>query len=251
MTINAPEKQDLSALRSLWKEAFKDSDAFLDIFFEKGFSFDRCRLLKKGGNVAAALYWFDCQWENKKVAYLYAIATKKAFQGQGLCRKLMADTHKHLKNLGYAGAALVPANEGLFSLYQKLGYESFCPMDTMVLQPEENQITLSPIDATTYGTLRRKLLPAGAILQEGATLAFLEGFAQFYQLDSGIACAVKEAGTLYIQEYLADPKQIPALTFALKAEKAHLRLWGKTNCAMYLPLDGSQKLPCYLGLHLN
>lgn len=250
MTINAPEMQDIPALRNLWKEAFEDTDAFLDLFFEKGFSFDRCRLLKTE-NTVAALYWFDCRWKNKKVAYLYAIATKKAFQGQGLCRALMADTHKHLQALGYAGAALVPANEGLFSLYKKLGYESFCPMDTVTIKAEETKISLCPIDAATYGKLRKELLPDDAIIQEGATLNFLEGFGSFYRMDSGIACLSKEDETLYIQEYLADPKEIPALTYCLKAKKAQVRLAGKTASAMYLPLDNSQELPSYLGISLN
>lgn len=251
MTIKPAESKDIPALRQLWKEAFGDTDEFLDIFFQKGFSFDRCRLLKTENTVAAALYWFDCSWESKKVAYLYAIATAKSHQGQGLCRALMENTHDHLKSLGYSGAALVPATKELFSLYEKFGYRSFCPMDTVSVLSEEKDISLCPIDAATYGNLRREFMPAGTIVQEGATLTFLGCFAQFYQLDSGIACLSKEGDTLNIQEYLADPKEIPALIFALKAEKANVHLAGKTESAMFLSFENSNKLPSYLGISLN
>ena len=251
MIIKNPEKQDIPALRHLWKEAFGDTDDFLDLFFEKGFSPDRCQALELGGELAAALYWFDCGWENKKIGYLYAVATAKSRQGQGLCRALMTHTHKHLQHLGYQGAALSPAEKGLFSLYEKFGYKSFCPTDCLSVAAEEREIALSSIDAATYRKLRKDLLPQGGILQEGATLTFLEGYAKFYQLAGGILCAVKEGDTLYMQEYLADPKDIPAVAFALGAKTAQVRLLGKTPSAMYLSFENSHKLPTYLGILLN
>ena len=122
MNIDQPQTRDLPGLRQLWQEAFGDGDAFLDAFFQTGFAPSRCRCLYFSGDLAAALYWFDCTWENKKVAYLYAVATKKAYRGRGLCTALMEDTHRHLQDLGYHGAALVPGNEKLFTLYEKMGY---------------------------------------------------------------------------------------------------------------------------------
>ena len=89
MTIDQPS--DTQALRRLWKQAFGDSDAFLDSFFSVGYSCDRCRQLSLDSQLAAALYWFDCSFSGKPVAYVYAVATDAAFQGQGLCRALMAE----------------------------------------------------------------------------------------------------------------------------------------------------------------
>ena len=251
MTIKTPEKQDIPALRALWKEAFGDPDTFLDTFFVAGFSPNRSRGVFLENQPVAALYWFDCAWAGKKIAYLYAIATAKNRQGQGLCRALMTDTHNHLKSLGYHGAALVPAKEELFSLYEKFGYEGFYPATRQEVTAEEKPISLQPIDGQTYSRLRQNLLPQDALLQEGATVAFLSGFAEFYQLDSGIACAAKEGDTLYIQEYLADPKELPAFAFALGCQTAQARLAGGKNCAMYLPFDGEKKRPAYLGIHLD
>ena len=57
MIIDNPTNTE--PLRRLWKQAFGDTDSFLNSFFTFGFSPDRCRQITVDGNVAAALYWFD------------------------------------------------------------------------------------------------------------------------------------------------------------------------------------------------
>ena len=250
MIIKNPAPEDIPALRSLWKEAFGDTDAFLDKFFRVGFAFDRCQLLMASGQPAAALYWFDCTWDGKKVAYLYAVATKKAMQGQGLCRKLMEDTHKHLQGLGYAGAALVPGNEGLFSLYEKFGYESFCPMTEHTITPEKASLSLSQISWQEYEALRKPLLPENALLQEGKTLEFLSTFAQFYQGENCLLCGYPEEDVFHICEYFGNEDSLPQIA-ATFGKNVTVRLPGGNNSAMYHRLEDSSGLPAYLGLTLN
>ena len=250
MIIKNPIQKDIPALRTLWKEAFGDADAFLDKFFSTGFSCDRCRLLTVKGQLAAALYWFDCTWNDKKVAYLYAVATAKAFQKQGLCRALMEGTHKHLQDLDYVGAALVPGNDGLFSLYGKIGYQSFCPMTMHTIAPGKEDIPLTVIGWEDYETLRRQCLPENALLQEGKTLEFLSTFAQFYRGDNCLLCGYEERGIFYICEYFGNPESLPAIATAFGAA-IDVRLPGGNHSAMYFPLDSSADLPAYLGLTLN
>ena len=148
MTIDYPSENAIPQLRSLWKEAFGDEDSFLDVFFGTGFSPDRCRCIPLNGEIAAALYWFDCSWEGGPLAYLYAVATCKQYRGQGLCRKLMANTHEHLKYLGYTGAVLVPGEPSLFDFYSNMGYTAFgsvedfsCRSDLLHAAPGETKQT--------------------------------------------------------------------------------------------------------------
>ena len=96
MFAKHPERRELPALRQLWQEAFRDDDAFLDKFFSTGFHPNRCRVVMQNGRAAAALYWFDCQWEDKKLAYLYAVATAKSQQG-GEKDKAKSDTRDFTK----------------------------------------------------------------------------------------------------------------------------------------------------------
>lgn len=250
MTIKTPAQEDIFALRQLWKEAFEDTDVFLDKFFSVGFCADRCRLLTVDGQVAAALYWFDCSWNGKKVAYLYAVATKKAFRGQGLCRMLMEDTHRHLKAQGYAGAALVPGNEGLFSLYGKLGYQSFCPMTTRTATPGNTKHALSSISWKEYETLRKPRLPENAILQEGKTLEFLSTFAQFYQGENCLFCGYEESGIFHICEYFGSAESLPEIA-ATFGKNITARLPGSKMFAMYLDFKNPAHMPFYLGISLN
>ena len=122
MRIDYPEENRIPQLRQLWKEAFGDDDAFLDKFFSTAFAADRCRCGIVDDKLAAALYWFDCRWQNRKIAYIYAVAVAKSCRGQGLSRTLMDAAHSLLKTQDYAGCILVPADAGLFRLYEKLGF---------------------------------------------------------------------------------------------------------------------------------
>ena len=124
MKIDKPLTTQIPSLKLLWKEAFGDTDEFINMFFSTAFSTDRCRCVTLNGNIIAALYWFNCQYNNKPIAYLYAVATAKAYRGQGICHMLMKDTHQYLAKLGYEGVILVPGNEGLFKFYENIGYKT-------------------------------------------------------------------------------------------------------------------------------
>ena len=251
MIIDAPGKELRPGLRRLWQEAFGDTDVFLDGFFATGFSPDRCCCVLEEGHLAAALYWFDCNLQDRKLAYIYAVATAASFRGKGLCRQLMEHTHRHLQRQGYEGAVLVPGDQGLFRLYEKLGYRSFCPM-THTRIPAGTPIPLRPLTGGAYTAERRQYLPGGGIVQEGATVEFLSTFTAFYALDGGILCAAKEDKTLYVQEYLGDSSGLPGAIAALGCDTGHVYLPGKgTDRAMYLPLSPTAPQPTYLGLALN
>lgn len=251
MIIDRPLKSQIPALRRLWKQAFGDSDDFLDGFFQTGFSFDRCRCLQTEGTLAAALYWFDCTWRNKKVAYIYAVATDDAFRGKGLCRALMEDTHKHLQSLGYAGAALVPGNEGLFSLYAKFGYRSFCPMQTVTVAAGK-PVEMSPISPDNYRLRRQFRIGADAIVQDRVVTDFFATYGGFYKAADTVFAASREKDTLYFQEYLGDPKLLGSIVAALGCETGEVLLpGGDRDTAMYLPFDNDPTLPAYFGIPLN
>lgn len=252
MTIDVPREDQIPALRQLWKQAFGDSDAFLDGFFATGFSFDRCRCLYWNDRCAAALYWFDCRWQDKKLAYMYAVATDEDFRGKGFCRALMEETHTHLKKQGYAGAILVPGDRGLFDLYAKLGYRECCPAQHSCFTPAEPPVPFTPVTRQQYETLRRQHLPDGGVVQEGATLDYLATFAGFFAGEDFLFCGGAEGEIFFFHEYLGDPARLPGILQTLQLENGKARLPGGTQSgAMYLPLDADAALPLYFGLALG
>jgi len=252
MIIDYPAENSVPQLRSLWKEAFGDEDAFLDSFFDKAYSPDRCRCVTVDEQIVAALYWFDCSWEGKPLAYLYAVATAKAYRGQGLCRKLMTSTQEHLKYLGYAGAVLVPGDPSLFGFYEKMDYRAFSPVEDFSCQQEEPAVPLRQVDALEYARLRQELLPQGGILQEGELLTLLDTLGEFYAGEGFLMAGTREVSHWQTQEFLGNIRHAPGILNTLGLQTGHFRTPGNgRNNAMILPFSPMENLPTYFGLPLD
>ena len=252
MTIDRPAPEQLPALRQLWQQAFGDTDAFLDSFFATGFSPDRCRCITVDGQMAAALYWFDCEFQSQPVAYLYAVATAEAFRGRGLCRRLMEDTHAYLASLGYTGALLVPAGKSLFDFYARMGYREFGFLREFPCSPGDTAEPLRRITAEEYAGLRKTALPENAVLQEGAVLAFLGTYAAFFAGEELLLAAVPDGDNVFVPELLGDPSRAPGIVTALGGKTGVFRTPGEGQpFAMYRSLTAQPPRTGYFALALD
>jgi len=252
MKIDSPDGSQIHALRSLWKEAFGDSDEFLDIFFSTAFSADQCRCVAIDDTTAAALYLFDCSYSGRRIAYIYAVATLKAFRGRGLCSALMDDTHRFLAGKGYDGAILVPGSKELFDFYAKLGYRTCTTIGRLECTAADDSTAadLKQIGVNEYAALRRRLLPFGGVVQEKENLAFLSRQAQFCTDTAGsfVLAANGHGDTLYGIELLGDTSAASAIVRALGYKKGVFRIpGGDVPFAMYYPFNDNI-MPSYFGL---
>lgn len=252
-TTEKPDLSQIPALRNLWKEAFGDSDAYLDAFFRIAFSPDRCRCITEDGQVASALYWFDCQCDGKSIAYLYAVATAQSHRHKGYAAALLEDTHRHLNALGYAGALLVPATPSLFSLYEKQGYHTCCDIAEFHAQAGDMPLSLTKIPPEEYMQLRNAMLPRQAVLQNGAAIVFLSTEADFYKGEDVLLCAVKSGSTLLVKEFLGSPSAAPAVLSALHMPEGKFRTPGHGRpFAMFRSLSDVQSIsPSYFAFALD
>ena len=249
MIIDMPRNTD--QLRRLWKQAFGDTDAFLDCFFQAAYAPHRCRCVYDGDALAAMLYWFDCTWEDKKLAYLYAVATDVAFRGQGFCRRLIEDTHRHLNALGYDGSILVPRTEALFSMYEKLGYTT-CSHVREFTCAAGTPVALRQITAEEYAALRRQFLPENAVVQEGKTLALLQTYSAFYTGENVLLAMYVEEGKCTVCELLGDRSAAPGVVAALGYREAKVRTPGhQTPFAMCHSFIDDLTAPGYFGIALD
>lgn len=250
MNISAPDQSRIPALRRLWKEAFGDNDTFLDMFFSTAFHPSRCRMISDGADAAAALYWFSCLYENRPLAYLYAVATAKSHQGQGLCHALLNDTKQHLKTFGYEGILLVPGNKELFPFYETMDFKTCSTVQRITCTAASKKISIERIDKTRYQTLRRAFLPIGSVIQEEENLTFLNALEMFYTGPGFLLAAHKKERLLCGTELLGNTDLAPQIVAALGCSSGHFQMPGKeTAFAMHCPLCHSNlPAPAYFGL---
>ncbi len=241
MKFDHPTPEQLPQLRQLWKEAFGDTDSFLDKFYRTAFSPKRCLCASMDGETAAAAYWFACG----AYAYIYAVATAKQHRGKGICHALMARIHGILKDEGYSGCVLVPGEEGLRQFYRTMDYEN-CGGVAEFDAPAGTPIALRKLEKSEYAALRRQYLPQGSVIQEGENLDFLSCWADFYQGPDVLLAAVWEEGKLMVLELLGDRAAAPGIAAALGAKSGWFRAPGHTPFAMHRPLNHNHP-PKYFG----
>lgn len=235
------------ALKQLWQRCFSDGPEETDRFFETAYSPSRCQCWQEGDTLAAALYWLDCELDGQKLAYVYAVATDPAFRGRGLCRKLMAQTHARLKAQGYAASVLYPASDALRQMYGKMGYEN-CGGMSQIQAQAGLPAALRPVGSEEFAALRRKLLPPGGVIQEGAHLRFLQTYAQLYAGEDFLLAAVREGKQLHGLELLGNTSRAAGITAALGCQRGSFRTPGTEEFAMFRPLRPDATVPAYFGL---
>ena len=236
-----PRPGEEAALRELFTEAFADA-AFTDLFFSRGFSAERCFAAFDGG-LLAALHWFDCTLMGEKAAYVYGIAAFKSQQGRGIGSALIRAALDRLKELGYRHILLVPAGESLFRYYERFGFRFAGTIRETEIGAGE-PIPIRKLTVSEYAAARRELLPGSGLLQEGACLDVLSGYAEFIAAEDAVAAV--SGGMIW--ELLGDESAAPGLVAALGLEKATVRMPGKGR-PFAMALGAGEDV--YLGLALD
>ena len=246
MTAVHPTAAHTDGLRALWKEAFGDGDAFLDLFFATAFARERCLCIPDGERIAAALYWFDCACDGQPCAYIYAVATAGTHRGRGLCRTLMAQAHQTLADRGYAGVLLVPGDAGLAAMYAAMGSAFGTGIGSFSAEAADGSPLLHPLSPQEYALRRRALLPLHGTVQEGENLAFLAAQAAFYGGDGWLCAVRRESDRAVGLEWLGDRAVAPTVVATLGCREGVFRTVGDTPFAMWHALTAAAP-PAYFG----
>lgn len=252
MNFEHPDKQTLAQLVQLWKEAFGEYNSFWELFLNTAFLPDHCRCIVEEGQTIAGLYWFDCSCREEKIAYVYAVVTDPGHRGRGLCRKLMADVHSLLKDRGYAGVMLVPADEGLRQMYGKMGYEDCTTVSRLRCAASSQAAAMRSVDPQEYAALRRKLLPENGVLQEGLSLSFLAAQAQLFAGEDFILAAYLEEDTLQGMELLGNAEAAPGIVRSFGCAEGIFQIPGREiPFAMLHKLQENAEKPSYFGFSFD
>lgn len=252
MIVDYPAPAQAPMLRALWKEAFADTDDFLNTFFHTGFHPRRCRCITEDGAVAAALYWFEATCRGQRFAYVYAVATAKSRRGQGLFSALLADTKRLLTDIGFDGILLVPETEALGRMYEKFGFFPCTSIWEQTVEAGAQKLPVRQISVDAYALLRRQMLPEDAVVQEGEILPLLAAQYHFWAGEGFLALGQFDDGKLICREFLGDERAMPGLLRTLEVRCGHFRTPGTQRpFAWLLPLQPHCMRPAYFGLALD
>jgi len=125
--IRHPRVSEYESLKALWQTAFDDTKESLDFFFRNTVSSERVLAAFDGGEPVSVLYMLESEIAAKGKAYsayyIYAVCTHPRYRGKGLMKSLFSELFKVAAGRGIDYLFLVPEQEYLFGVYEKLGFK--------------------------------------------------------------------------------------------------------------------------------
>ena len=137
MEFRAIKETELPQAKALWKQAFEDSDTYIDFNFSRNLdlsysigAFDgvflACMLFMIKKNMACTL-----NGKTVEVYFIVGVATDKTYQRQGIASKILEEANRFLFNLGVPAVYLYPFNH---QFYKKQGYHTVSWMKKVKLE---------------------------------------------------------------------------------------------------------------------
>ena len=123
-----PEKRDRketmdAAIKSLWKTAFDDNDAFIDSFID-GMKKRYSRYTITANDVLVSmLHVIQFEMDGFLVGYIYGVATAPESRGRGYASRIIRKAIDECRKQGFDALATIPADEKLRLYYRKFGFE--------------------------------------------------------------------------------------------------------------------------------
>ena len=201
--VRFPLESEYENLKALWKTAFDDSKESLDYFFQSTASPERVLAAFEDGKPVSALYMLESEIikDNKAYSayYIYAVCTHPDFRGKGLMKSLFEELFKVAKSRNIDYLFLVPEEEYLFNIYEKLGFKTgFSYSEKVAFKKDFINDIKNKIQKLTYKDYRKILFENSvsvpiAVLKEST-------FNSFFNSVSGevkIASVENEGYALY------------------------------------------------------
>ncbi len=209
--IRFAQEADLPALLQLWQEAFGDgSGEEASYYFARRHQPQHMLVALEKGRAAGMLTMLPVELaapgSSFPARYIFAVATLKAFRGQGISTRLLEAAHSHMRQTGAAASLLVPATPSLFDFYGRRGYKAAFYLDSLVLSPgdfppPDPAALVKDCAAADYLRLRDRAFSGSSLYArwDAAALSYvIEGFrregggALRIRLSKGEACCLYE-----------------------------------------------------------
>ena len=140
--IRPARPEDLPGIKRLWMQAFHDSEAATDFYFEHRMPLADlldCLLIDtRDGELRGMLSLLPIDLISGGVGYparyFFAIATDERFRRMGISTALIGEAERITMERGGVASLLVPANPPLFDFYGKRGYETMFSYEPAIFE---------------------------------------------------------------------------------------------------------------------
>ena len=150
----------IPTLKSLWIDAFKDSEDYVDFFFNHRFEDVSTFVYLVDNHPVSMAFVFDEELYHKNAyihaGYIYGVATFSEHQGKGYSTEVL----KHIQRI-YPTTFLIPATGRLFDFYRRNGYQTAFVVHEATLSitdhcPSTTSYSFDAISPTQYKNIRDK-----------------------------------------------------------------------------------------------
>lgn len=206
--------EDVSSLKELWREAFDEDEVQLNSFFDNIFSPQIAFAAKDNEKLVAMVYMLPTMVNGIKSAYLYAAATKKDYQGQGIMSGLI---DYGINNSNIELCFTMPASPSLYSYYAKLGFVPLKQSNTYCSRKDLLQIAKNyeqeEIIVNSYCGIRNRVLKNNFLFWNNNHIDFALNYEESYgskviKNNFGYAL-LSEDEVCTVSELICDEKNIP------------------------------------------
>jgi len=139
------QERILKETRELWKQAFGDTEAFMDLYFGRIYKSEYNITCQINRHVVAALqtlpYTMLYHGEEISTAYMSGVSVDLDYRRQDIGNNLMRQAHFSIYYKGAVFASLIPAEPWLYGWYGKCGYAECItcipPLENVIMMPFE------------------------------------------------------------------------------------------------------------------
>ncbi len=252
--ISFAKSEDKAKLKALFLNSFDDTIGFVNMFFDHNFHPENTICVKTGEEIIGQAHLLTCFVGAAPCFYAYGICVDKKCRNEGIGLALMEFIKAHAERKGH-GVLLHPADEHLFSFYEKSGLYPCGYYCEKTLCAENEAVPLLPVTAEKYKAVRDNAFSKKtpllwdekaveyALLQE----AFfgLEAFSVECEGRTDILLCGKDSGGAFIKETTANEKTLPHIVSAVA------KRYSTESVRVALPRESSSKaLVCGYGFNV-
>lgn len=263
-------------LKNLWLDSFGEKSEAVDLFFNQCIDFTTIYTASIEEKTVAMLFLVHSTLNGKNAHYLCSAATSSEYRNLGIMGKLIEFALDDSRKNGDVYSLLFPANDTLYSYYERFGYKPLCTVKKAVFSREElrrfslnNQNNLTDETSYNYEELQKVCLKDNFLLQNNNFISFASDYYSLYDCktvksNNCFALVEEENGiaevfySIYeslgsLAQALLKNTTAKLFEFTVKADDKLYNNYKNEKYGMIKSLDNNEKIPenTYIGITLS